>query len=328
MTETKAREKMFDIAKGLAFIAVIWGHMFPPRGMWFVYGFHLQVFFFISGWFLNVKKPPLEFFAKKIERLVFPYVTVGIVVCILLGLKDHILSGTPMAGAVFEQADLYFWQGTTPIGPMWFLPALFVSVAVVYILAKPKYTIILLPFAVYGAYVLSKEIWLPFFVLNGVVASGFVGIGYLSRKVCEKIKGSHPDAARYLFDIGFVVAVIIWVIFQWTMPDMIHLFKNEFPRGIVDYLGSMAAVYAVLYISKRILSHIRYVGDFLCFFGENTMLLICIHEFDTAFFLVIGCAKFIPLKGLPLNAVLLFMMVVSYSLIVYLIRRLQRTTVS
>ncbi len=327
MTDTKTREKMFDIAKALAFIAVVWGHMFPLHGMWFVYGFHLQVFFFISGWFFSVKKKPVDFLVGKAVRLILPYVVIGALVCVLLGIKNYLFSDIPLKGAVLEQADLYFWQGTTPIGPMWFLPALFFSLVVFYILAKPKYTILLLPFIVYGACVLSKTLWLPFFIINGVVASGYVGIGYLSRKGYEKLKGSHPKAG-YIFDVGFVVAMVIWVIFQWTMPGMIHLFKNEFPRGIVDYLGAMAAVYAVLYISKKILSPIRYVSDYLCFFGKNTMLLICIHEFDAAFGIMVRCARFLPFEGIPLNLVLLIIMVATYSLIVYIIRCLQRLLVN
>nr|MCR5097718.1 acyltransferase family protein [Lachnospiraceae bacterium] len=254
--DTKAsRDNSFDIARALAFFAVIWGHLFPLHGMWFVYGFHLQVFYIAAGYFLHTDCPLGSFVAKKAKRLVVPYILVGAAISLAMMIQEYLKGkeGFDAASYLKEQLYYYYWEGTSPIGPMWFLPALFYALVIVFLLAQKKYGLGLLPFIVVGGYLASTKIWLPFFLLHGVVASGYVGIGYCVARCKKPLEEKLSNKKEPLLLGVFMCAMVIWVIFQKTMTGMVYLYANDLPRGAIDYFGSLAAVYAIWYISKKVL---------------------------------------------------------------------------
>jgi fucose 4-O-acetylase-like acetyltransferase len=56
MMSADGRMTHFDIAKGIAFIGVVWGHFLSPYGTVIIYTFNLPLFFVVSGYFLNRNK--------------------------------------------------------------------------------------------------------------------------------------------------------------------------------------------------------------------------------------------------------------------------------
>lgn len=61
----KERKNCFDIARGIAMICIIMGHLGINRVNSFVYTFHVPIFFLISGYFMNDKVNFKEFVKKK-----------------------------------------------------------------------------------------------------------------------------------------------------------------------------------------------------------------------------------------------------------------------
>lgn len=63
-----------DVAKALAIILVVIGHMgFPEEVRTVIYGFHMPLFFLLSGIFVSTKEDFRSFFAKKARTLLIPY---------------------------------------------------------------------------------------------------------------------------------------------------------------------------------------------------------------------------------------------------------------
>ena len=59
MDKTKDRIHYLDIAKGIAMILVILGHtkkLIPTNVVWWLYTFHMPLFFMLSGMVLNIDK--------------------------------------------------------------------------------------------------------------------------------------------------------------------------------------------------------------------------------------------------------------------------------
>lgn len=83
----------FDIAKALCIIFVVIGHYIPDDApLWYVnlrlwiYSFHMPLFMFASGYiYMAFKKdePYLTFVAKKVRRLMIPYVVVSVIVIMI-----------------------------------------------------------------------------------------------------------------------------------------------------------------------------------------------------------------------------------------------------
>ncbi len=312
MSGNNVRKTGYDIARAIAFIAVVWGHLFPLHGMWFVYGFHLQVFYFISGWFLNPDKHVKSYIYDKLKRLIIPYILVGI----LISLSMMINEGKSW-DFFSEQMSCYFLEGTTPIGPMWFLPALFVALLTVYSLAKTKYGMIFLPAIVWVAYIVSINTKVPFFILHGFVDAGYVGMGYLAAGIAPKLKTKMGDRYDYSMMMVFIISMTVWIIFQRTMPGMVYLYANDFPRGPMDYFGPMAAVFSIIYISDKVLDRIPVVNRYLSFVGRQTMAMICIHEFDIFLNIVNRYVGVLPIHGMKLNAVQLVAKIAAYSMVAW-----------
>ncbi len=71
------RIEYIDIARGIGILLVVLGHndfgYISPFGYKVIYSFHMPLFFFLSGYFLNVSIPFVEFFKKRFNTLLKPY---------------------------------------------------------------------------------------------------------------------------------------------------------------------------------------------------------------------------------------------------------------
>ncbi|MBR6033909.1 MAG: acyltransferase family protein [Clostridia bacterium] len=80
------RDKTIDIARGISMLLVLAGHLscVPKPFKIFLLGFHMPLFFFLSGTVFSWKKHPKfrHFLKNKVIKLIVPYFLLGIVVII------------------------------------------------------------------------------------------------------------------------------------------------------------------------------------------------------------------------------------------------------
>lgn len=125
------RNLTIDIAKGLGILAVVLGHneiVLHDKGELFriLFSFHMPLFFFISGVFLNAGANLRPFLAARADSLLKPFFVVMLAVCLARGLTAYLETGS--AGLLGAFAKLAYGTGATiPWIPLWFLPHLFVS---------------------------------------------------------------------------------------------------------------------------------------------------------------------------------------------------------
>jgi len=82
MDETKSKTKRLqyvDIARGIAMICIILGHLGNPAINRVVFTFHVPIFFFITGYFTSTKRSK-----NKIRTLLVPY-AISCLAIIILG---------------------------------------------------------------------------------------------------------------------------------------------------------------------------------------------------------------------------------------------------
>ena len=84
MMSADGRMTHFDIAKGIAFIGVVWGHFLSPHGTVIIYTFNLPLFFVVSGYFLNRNKDSITYIREKAVQLLPPYLITG---CIMIAIS-------------------------------------------------------------------------------------------------------------------------------------------------------------------------------------------------------------------------------------------------
>ncbi len=87
MNETTSKTKRLqyvDIARGIAMICIILGHLGNPAINRVVFTFHVPIFFFITGYFTSTKRSLPKFTKNKIRTLLVPY-AISCLAIIILG---------------------------------------------------------------------------------------------------------------------------------------------------------------------------------------------------------------------------------------------------
>lgn len=144
---SKQYYKWINIAKGVGIILVVFGHAiadmtssdyFFSKFFWFIYSFHMPLFFFLSGYCgskaLEITTPDTKYhyILERFKRLMVPYFFIGCVyIPIKLFLSDHITSKISIRTII---GDMFL--GNNPNSQLWTLYALFLSSATIALFAN------------------------------------------------------------------------------------------------------------------------------------------------------------------------------------------------
>ena len=189
------RVRYIDVARGLAMLCVIIGHIGYEHLNILIFSFHMPLFFLIAGYFQK-KESHAAFVKKKIHSLLIPYIAASVCVIFATQLnnsakiilhRNDVLSTkyllTEWIKAIFlgsgSRKDFLWIHSDFIIGNIWFLLALFFAQIIVNVFQNKKSGILFIAaFAVAGI-ISSKFIWLPLSIQAGAVASIYVAVGYI-----------------------------------------------------------------------------------------------------------------------------------------------------
>lgn len=266
------REHSYDIAKGIAMILVIIGHCkFVPETMkWWLYSFHMPLFFMISGMLLNVEKYSFISFVKnKLRTLVLPYFCMSFVLYVwdvLIRIRSSNLDTHSFAKkfvGIFlahRNSDYYY--------SLWFLTALFFAELSIYVIVKisknkpPVIFIFMFLLSVAGFYITAKTDKGFYWSLDLVpMSAAFLAIGYLLRLYLKKDK-------KLFHPILFPLYCVINLVFAYLnhkscgelgRSDMYYLNLGNY---IYYMIGAVAGSFAVITFSRFVkkMSAVEYIG--------------------------------------------------------------------
>ena len=285
------RKEYIDIAKGLAMLSIIAGHMGSPIIDGFVYTYHVPLFLLVSGFFFRNRKGIIK---RRIEQLLKPYLVT--VIFVLLMNESKVLIKLIMGKSTID--DL-LWQGckwiaaglygsgsrgdilsfrAPVIGAIWFFLALIWATIFLYwiinsrILSKLVIQIIIIIGIFFLGIISARWFWLPFSLQSGMCGLLFLYIGYIIGKYKEKI-------LEYIhFKTLLAVCMGVWgiaIYFSYT-NDCMSLARSYFPNCILNILGAIAGSYIILCLCKRIEKY----SKFLRIFGKNSLVALCFHLID------------------------------------------------
>ena len=126
------RLQYIDIAKGIAMICIILGHMGNANINRVVFTFHVPIFFFITGYFISDKCEVNIFVRNKVRTLIIPYLITCFAIVIIATLQGAICGDAIVEikkwsyASVYGAGDSYTNPFYIPgIGAIWFLLATF-----------------------------------------------------------------------------------------------------------------------------------------------------------------------------------------------------------
>lgn len=285
------RIRYFDIAKGIAILAVILGHsvlisnVFLPDTIagdviyHVCFTFHMPLFFILSGYFMH---PERDFrWRKESRELIATYAITASVIIFINTLSSLVLGGGLratfkgwFAAAFYGAGDFgnYAWPVPFRIGALWFLLGLFWAHLFVHFSFKYKSPSLVIAILFVVGYLSSRVLWLPLSVQAGMTASAFVYCGVLARRY---------EVLRYLNQRWWIVVpfALLWVvaIVEFTGFSMA---MNQYGFGfhfILSVIGAIAGTVCVLGISMLLDRYANRMSTCLALFGKNSLALLCVH---------------------------------------------------
>ena len=260
-----------DVAKGIGIYLVILGHVTHSEWLWYyIWQFHMPLFFFISGLLYTPKDSFKAFLIKRIKSLYIPYVIFFLITFaywVLFERKyrgaeipiSYELIGLPYG--TYEGGHLFF------NGVLWFLPCLFATEIIFYFIAKLKDRIGILAgiccsFAIGQFLLLSRIDYLPFGLHTAFNAILFYGIGYLSKSILLNRKDI-SKTSQILFLIGCFA-----IQFLYLGKYVSNIKVCTIPYGFLAFAG--IGFYLIL-------SNLINKNRVLEYFGRNSLVILGLH---------------------------------------------------
>lgn len=275
------RQLEFDIAKGIAILCVIVGHLDVVFLQHLVFLFHMPIFFLISGYFLSTRRPLGKFVRKKARGLLVPYYFTGALIYLcsipmsLARGQDWMVNAGRWLGGVLYGAPAiwqvpFLWpEFPSFIGALWFLLALFwASLFVRMALALPRrwMTTVLVIGAAVIAWASAQRIFLPLDVQPGLTAAVFVLAGVWLRQ-----SSLLQRPARWYVVLA---ALALW---GWCLTHYhdFYLAADIFEGGLRDWAAAFAVSWLVFLVSRRLLG--TRPGHVLAWYGTYSIYILAFH---------------------------------------------------
>ena len=282
------RVQFVDIAKGIAMICIILGHLGNETINRVVFTFHVPIFFLITGYFTTDKRSLSDFIKNKARTLIVPYYITCSVIIIIATIVGMITGNAKEAALNWIYASLYGSGNsyTEPfyiksIGALWFLWATFWgSIFLRLSLCFNSLLRILFVLGLFVAGYLTRNlVWLPLSIQAGACAVLFMYMGFLFHKAKDVLK-KIPEEIKIF---ALVLAMIIWFLFIINFKSF-WLVSCDIGRGIVDIIGSLCACSIVLFISLYIENKTERFGKLLAYFGNYSLFILCVHIIELNLF--------------------------------------------
>ena len=272
MTEQK-RIKYLDIARGIAVIAVVVGHIQPslcPEWLtaW-VYSFHLPLFFIISGVLINVKKyPKFSLFAKKTFKSLFvQYLILSLMVFAIDAGKSMLKGGVDIEHLLKQFSGIFIsWRQTGLYNAPWFIPAIALSEFIAYPIIKTADSsknrtraIRLLVSAIIAAAagctlrLLLGNQTLPWAVDLSLIIVAFVLFGQLLRPcMLERLNSVKVPRLLFASALCLLINVISCVLNCLIIGGRSDLFSCVIGNPLLFYISAVSGASFILLLSASI----------------------------------------------------------------------------
>lgn len=283
----KKRLDWIDIAKGLLIIMIIYGHIdYQSAFSSFLYSFHVQAFFVISGFLFGHNKSEdkyciKDFLVRKFEALMIPYFSFSLLVIIY----NTILA--LINGNNFKPILINLYETLSMLGilTLWFLPILF-GAEVLYLAIRKlsfKISTAIILIAVLISLLLSQILSSSFsFVIYNILLVTFrvlraVTLMYIGNIIYILMnKFLILDKPQLIFNL---IATVLFV--SLGVLSFLFLLGGNEPRftssefRIVSLIHSTICSFAVIYLSKT-LSKIP--NKVITFLGKNSLIIMATHQ--------------------------------------------------
>ena len=259
----KTRNESIDVIKGILILLVIVGHILlgslDENGLrYYIYSFHMPVFFYVSGFLINLDKlsseSPFKLIAAYWKRMLFPWFIALVVYTVFLSL-DHF--------TIHEIAIRFIH----PFYHLWYVPSLFIFIVITWILRRIKDDELFFFFLVsIGLLLINTNISLFEFRLSFFV---YFIAGIVVQKL--QLQNNHILIGGGVF---LIYSIVILILFMLSVKHDYYVTYLRLPCMLLICTTSVQAVIN----SKKLHSLL------LSFVGRNSLEIYLWHVLPLVFF--------------------------------------------
>ena len=262
-----------DKAKGIGILLVIYGHNYPFMES-YIYGFHMPLFFFISGMF-HSEKMDTNSVTKRAKGILIPYFIWALLLYVFwyfLGrhygnsVNFNLNPVNNFIGVFYAQGDMQFMDWGIPL---WFLPCLFLS------------------FLLFGFINKINNVFIQNIVLVFLIGFGFIYPHYFEFKLpwsfdvaCVSL--IFYKAGNYLKNklvalnsnkISFwLIGVLFLCTFLSLLNSKIDMYRSIYGNEALFIITGISGTLFIILLFKKI----RFPNVFT-FLGKNTIPLLALQ---------------------------------------------------
>lgn len=291
MTENlniKKRIEWVDVLRGIAILLVLLGHNNPPF-IKYIYGFHVPLFFIISGYLYHESKP-ISHIWKIVKRYYIEYIFICIFDNFLYQLLVLIETSS---GTLNWRAILNNLKGILIIKPenldgcypLWFLPVLAISeiIFVLIMQIKNKYlkTCIICIVAAFGFAMGIRTSFMPFRIPVAFVGVVFLAVGHFFRRLnVFESKDTKKTKIISIATLALCVVVGFFAIMLNVPNERVNMSDSRFGNIPLFLIGAISWSYAIMWILKNLVTGREETGIFkaLKYIGKNTIFIMAFDE--------------------------------------------------
>ena len=286
------RVEYIDIARGIGILLVVMGHndfaLVSPFFYKFIYSFHMPLFFFLSGYFLNTAIGFWPFLKKRFNSLLKPYFfTIFLIYFFSISFEKMSFATalTRITKALYGTGHYIDWV------QLWFLPHLFVVSLYAYVFYKVvgkigirwmRWAILLLTLFVASLYL---NTFYPFqvavfgkgyelfglpFSLDLVLLSGFFFI--LGSEARQFQTEGLFSSILFLLVTGAALIVM-----NLVFPARIDFNTRVFESFIINTAEAVTGILFILALSRQIDLHTNRLGSLFKYFGRISLVILLLH---------------------------------------------------
>lgn len=308
-----------DKAKGIGILLVIYGHNYPFAES-YIYGFHMPLFFFISGMF-HPDKIDYNSIKKRFKSLIIPYFIWALLLYIFwvfLGrhygnsVSNNLDPINNFIGIFYAQGGMQFMDWGIPL---WFLPCLFLS------------------FLLFGFITSIKNRLIQYLILIFFIGFGFVYPHYFEFKLPWSFDVACVSLIFYKTGnflknrlvalnsnkVGFwVIGILFLCTFLALLNSKVDMYRSMYGNMVLFIITGLSGTLFIILISKKIKFH-----NSLIFLGRHTIPLLALQlRALTVVKLVLICIGIQVISfNEPIKFLLTFVQVLIILPVIFLVNR-------
>lgn len=274
---TSTRLYQFDTLKGIGIILVMLGHALPSYGFFhnMIYGFHMPLFFFCSGFFFK-DKLLMDGIYKDTKGLLIPWSFFSLLL-LLCSIVLHRFASAPSPQFAPFDENCYILYYT-----IWFLICMFIVRQLYQVIVK-NCNRLAISILIWSGYLLAfilrqLDINIPFFIDSAMAMLLFFHIG-------KVFHDNELYLKKYPFWLN-ISLIMLYIIFIWHVAPIVNIKNNQYP--IYLFFLSIVPIWALYQISLYLHS------SFLIRCGMASLAIMGLHHpiYDVCMFPIMNRLNF------------------------------------